>query len=250
MDAAEVKRLRTARERLGLWPLAVHDNYLINLASADPALREQSVASFRGEIERAAAIGAEYLVAHPGNYRGQSLEEGIRAMVESVARAAQGVKANGLVLLIENTVGAGAQLGGCFEELKVMRELASRFVDLEVGYCLDTAHCLACGYDIAGQEGLRATVKRAGEMLGLKNIRLIHANDSKTPLGSHVDRHEHIGKGHIGKEGFRRILTHPRLRGKPFICETPRDEPGDDRRNVQALIELCRRKPTTTRASR
>lgn len=249
-DPEEVRRLRAARERLDLAPLVVHDNYLINLAAADRVLRDQSIRAFRGEIERALALGAEFLVAHPGNYRGQSVEDGLRTLVESVARAARGLKSRSFELLFENTVGAGSMLGGCFEELKVMRELAGRFVEFEIGFCLDTAHCLASGYDVATAEGLRAAVKRAGEALGLENVKVIHANDSKTPLGSRVDRHEHIGKGYIGAEGFRRILAHPKLRGKPFILETPREKEGDDRRNMELLKNLCRRKTTITAGSR
>jgi len=250
LDPGEVKRLKAARERLDLAPLAVHDNYLINLASADPVLQERLIEAFRREIERTLAIGAEYLVAHPGNYRGQSLEQGLRTLVESLARAARGIKGKGLTLLLENTVGAGAMLGGSFEELKVIRELAARFLGFEIGFCLDLAHCLASGYDLATPEGLRATVRRAESILGLDNVKVIHANDSKSALGSHVDRHQHIGEGYIGAEGFRRILAQRRLRGKPFILETPREKDDDDRRNVERLKNLCRRRTTTTTGSR
>jgi deoxyribonuclease-4 len=156
---------------------------------------------------------------------------------------------NGLMILIENTVGGGTKLGGSFEELRVIRELASQFVDSPFGLCLDTAHCFACGYDIASVDGLRAMVRDAERDLGLDHVRVFHANDSKTPCGSHLDRHEHIGAGHIGEEGFRRILTHPKLREKPFIAETPHDRDGDARRNVEALKKLCRKRSTITSRS-
>ena len=120
-----------------------------------------------------------------------------------------------------------------------MRQYAAEFTDLEVGFCIDTCHCLASGYDVATADGLKETVGLLDQMLGLENIPVFHANDSKTPLGSHVDRHEHIGEGFIGKDGFRRILSHPKLRGKAFIAETPNDNEGDDVRDVQMLKDLC-----------
>lgn len=244
-DPYQIKRLKAARERLDLAPLVVHANYLVNLAATDPGLRAQSVEAFRGEIERALAIGAEYLVVHPGSYGEQGLEKGICALVESLRAAEHGLKTKGLAVLIENTVGGGTKLGGNFEELRVIRELAGKFVKTQMGLCLDTAHLLASGYDIATPDGLRRTVREADAAFGIEHVKVIHANDSKTLLGSHCDRHTHIGEGHIGDEAFCRILNHPKLRTKPFILETPRDADGDERRNVEKLKLLCRRRPTT-----
>jgi deoxyribonuclease-4 len=251
--------LNKAREKYDLTPLAIHDNYLINLASADPGNRAKSVEAFRGELERAIAIGADYLIAHPGNYKGLTIEQGILNVLESVAEAARGLafgkrtanalcasRDEGLMLLFENTAGAGAQLGSRFEELHVMREYASKMTDLPVGFCLDTCHLLAAGFDIATAAGLRKTMQEAECLLGMENIRVIHANDSKGALGSHVDRHQNIGEGYIGMEGFRRILAHPGLRNKAFILETPVEQDGDDRRNLDTLKSLWRKQPTTT----
>ncbi len=240
-DPAEVKRLHAARERFDLKPLAIHANYLINLASFDPVIRRKSIAGFRGELERGAAIGAEYLVIHPGSFRGQSVDEGIAAFVLGLAEAAEGFRARRLMILIENTVGAGAHIGGRFEELREIRRLARKHTPMGVGYCLDTCHLLASGYNIATEKGLRATLRQADEILGLPHVHLVHTNDSKGVLGSHLDRHAHIGAGHIGREGFQRILRHPKLRGKPFILETPVDHPGDDRRNLDTLKSLALR---------
>jgi deoxyribonuclease-4 len=248
-QADQVRRFRETRERLDLTPLVIHDNYLINLAAADEGIRARSVAAFRGELERAQAIGAEYLVAHPGSYNGRTLEQGIRRFVNSLRKAAAGLKGNHLMLLLENTAGSGTAIGRRFEELAEIRRLAEPHLDLEVGYCLDTAHCLAAGYDVSTAEGLRETVREIERVLKLERVRVIHTNDSKVPLGSRVDRHEHIGKGYIGAEAFRRILTHPRLRDKAFILETPVDREGDDRRNVKMLKELCRKSRTTTTRS-
>ena len=245
MPSAEgISRFRRAREKHDLAPLVIHDNYLINLAAADPALRQKSVDAFRGEIERALAIGAEYLVAHPGNYKGLTLEQGLQAVVESLALAARGLRGP-LTILLENTAGAGAQIGGRFEELAILRQCAEHFVDLPVGFCLDTCHLLVSGYDISTAAGLRETL-RAAE---LDHVKVIHANDSKAPLGSHVDRHQNIGEGYIGLEGFRRILTDKQLKSKAFVLETPIDNDGDDLKNVETLKSLCRKRPTSTNPS-
>src|SRR5262249_30120566 len=139
-SAAAIQQFHRERDRLGLAPLVIHDNYLINLASADEGTRKLSIEAFRGELERAIALEAEYLVAHPGNYRGQTLEQGILHFLEGVAEAARSLRFEKLTLLVECTVGAGSQIGGRFEELHVIREYASRMTDLPVGYCLDTCH--------------------------------------------------------------------------------------------------------------
>ena len=221
----------------------------MNLASLDPVIRARSIASLRGEFERAAAIGAEYLVLHPGSYKGQSLEEGIAAFVLGLRDAAAGAARDGVTVLLENTVGSGAQIGGRFEELRAIRDDAAQLTDVPVGYCLDTCHLLAAGYDVSSDAGLRETIRQAGQVLEIDNVKLIHANDSKTPLGSHVDRHANIGEGHIGRSGFRRILAHPELRPKPFILETPVERDGDDRRNLENLKKLCPKSRTTTTRS-
>ena len=237
-DPGQVKLLKTARRRFDLNPLVIHVSYLVNLASADPVIRAKSIAAFRGELERAVAIGAEYLVLHPGSYRGRSAEEGIADFVAALRDAADGFHSRGLTVLLENTAGAGSHLGSRFEELAAIRERAGGLTHLPIGYCLDTCHLLAAGFDIATPAGLRATVHSAESLLGLDNVRVFHVNDSKTPLGSRVDRHANIGEGHIPLAAFGRILKHPKLRGKPFILETPIDEPGDDRRNLDALKRL------------
>ena len=239
-DPAKVKLFKDARERHDLTPLAIHTSYLINLASLDPVIREKSIDGFRGELERAETLGAEYLVIHPGNCRGRSPEEGIAAFVLGLKEAAERARTRGVMVLLENTVGAGGQLGGKFEELQSIRELATELSELPIGYCLDTCHLLASGFELRTPTGLRSTVKQIESCLGMENVRLFHANDSKTGLGSHVDRHAGIGEGHIGAAGFRGILRHQKLRTKPFILETPIDREGDDRRNLDALKALTK----------
>jgi deoxyribonuclease-4 len=243
-----IRLLNRAREKHDLYPLAIHDNYLINLASAHEKTRTLSIEAFRGELERAVAMGAEYLIAHPGNYKGHSVEQGIMHFLQGVGDAARGLKLGNLMLLIENTVGAGAQLGGRFEELHVMREFAPKITDVPIGFCLDTCHLLASGFDIANEVGLREMVAEADRLLGLDNVRVIHANDSKGALGSHIDRHQNIGHGNIGLDGFRRILQHPRLSSKPFILETPMDD-GWDQKDLDTLKSLWTKQPTTQPAT-
>ena len=242
-ETQQIRLMRAARERHDLNPLVIHANYLINLASLDPVIRPKSVDAFRGEIERADAIGAEFLVVHPGSYRGQSVEEGIAAAALALRDAAAALEPRRVRVLLENTAGSGAALGSRFEDLRRIRDLTAELSDLSVGYCLDTCHLLAAGFDITSAAGLRETLRHAASVLGLEHVCVLHANDSKTPLGSRVDRHANIGEGHIGLPAFRRILRHPKLRGKPFILETPVAEPGDDRRNLDLLKELATSNP-------
>lgn len=239
-DPAEIRNLACTRERFDLFPLVIHDSYLINLASCEPPVRRSSISAFRGEVERAIAIGAEYLVMHPGSCKGQPLEQGIMNVIDGLAESTAGLTSSKLTILLENTVGAGGQIGGRFEELAAIRQLAQERLDLRIGYCLDTCHCYASGnYDVSTAAGLRNTVRCIEILLGLENVGVIHANDSKGGCGSHLDRHANIGEGQIGSDGFARILNHPKLRTKPFILETPVDNPGDDQKNMDALKALC-----------
>ncbi len=145
------------------------------------------------------AIGAEYLVAHPGSYREQTLDDGVCQFVKRLAEAALGVARGSTMLLLKCTAGGGCHIGSRFEEPRAIRDLAAAITDLPIGYCLDTCHLLAAGFDIRTAAGLAKTIRDADRILGLGNVKVIHANDSKTPLGSRTDRHENIGQGHIAK---------------------------------------------------
>ena len=242
-DPAQIKLLEQERAAHDLTPLVIHDSYLINLAAPPSLLRDTSIAAFRGEIERALLIGAEYLVAHPGNYKGFTAEQGMLNVAEGLALAWHTVdpalkKNVKLSILLENTAGAGAQLGGKVGRVghhpalgqslfRYSHRLLSGYVPLL---------CLRLRYRHGS--GLGRLIHTAEATLGLKHVPVMHANDAKTPLSSHLDRHANIGAGYIGLEGFRRILNHPKLQGKAFILETPVDKPGDDLRNVRALKEL------------
>ncbi len=232
---AVAQRFRQRREELRLGPLAIHDNYLINLCSPDRVLRVRSVPTFHDEIVRAIALGAEYLVTHPGSALGGSRAQAIEQVAQGIRQAARGMKLGGLRILLENTSGMGSAIGWKLAELRAVLE---RCEGLAMGVCLDTAHLFHAGYPIHTADGLEQTLQEVEGTVGLRNVYMFHVNDSKTPLGSRVDRHAGIGKGHIGLEAFGRILNHPLLAGRAFVLETPIDKPGDDRRNVAALWKL------------
>lgn len=243
----EIAGMKRLREKYDLRPLVIHANYLINLASPEPKLRQQSLEAFRGEVVRAAALGAEYLVLHPGSHRNTSVESGIRTLAASIVEAARDTDFGGVTLLIENTCGQGDTIGCSFEQL---RDILARLDGVPAGCCIDTAHCFAGGMDVSTSEGLAKTIASLKRHVGLGRVKVIHTNDSRSALGSRRDRHEHIGKGGIGSDGLRRIVNHPALRSKAFILETPIDEPGDDRRNVQAIRALREGDPIAAEAMR
>lgn len=235
---ADALRFRARRKELGLGPLVIHDNYLINLASANPVLRTRSMQAFHQEIVRAQALGADFLVAHPGSGRERGMEDAIRAIAQGIKQAARGLKLGDLRILLENTAGQGASVGSRFEELKGIIDLCP---DMQLGVCIDTAHLFAAGWELRTAEGLESVLQAIERTVGIEHVAVVHVNDSKAALGSHVDRHENIGEGKIGLEAFRRILNHPLLAGRAFILETPIDKPGDDRKNVAALWKLAGR---------
>lgn len=247
LRADDVKRLRVAREKHDLYPLVVHDSYLINLAAVPGTVRTQSIEAFRAEVERCLLLGAELLVAHPGNGKDQEFNQAIIHVAAAVIEAVQGLDTRGLTLCLEGTAGQGATLGAKLEELAILRKLIMEHSSLNVGYCLDTCHLLAAGYDIASETGLKLVSQEIASTLGWEHVHVIHANDSVHPLGSRLDRHANIGEGYIGISGFRRLLNHPQLKSKPFILETPLEHEGDDVRNVETLKSLCRKSNTTTK---
>src|SRR5271154_3223121 len=188
ISEAQASRFRERRRELGLGPLVIHGNYLINLASPNPVLRTQSVQAFHQEIVRAVALGADYLVIHPGSGLGASVESSIAAVAYGIRQASRGLKFGDLRILLENTAGQGSSLGSRFEELKAILDACP---DLPLGVCIDTAHLFAAGWDIRTAEGLETVLRDIDRTVGLERVGVIHVNDSKTPLGSRVDRHEH-----------------------------------------------------------
>ncbi len=245
--AADCDRMTELRTRYDCSPLVVHASYLINLCSQSDPVRANSIKALRGEIERALALSAEYLVLHPGSWKGLTREEGLRLVVESVVRALDGLAwaQTPFTLLIENTAGAEFSLGASLQQVG---ELIARLRPVvPVAACLDTCHTHVAGYDLVNAQGYEATVRQIEQLLGLETVRIWHMNDAKTPRGSHLDRHEHIGEGTLGIAPFRRLLNDPRFAHAAFIAETPVDQPDDDLRNVSVLRSLIA--PSSSAAS-
>ena len=235
LQCAEMNRLRAG---YSLKPLVIHTNYLVNLASSNELFVQKSMQAFRGEVERALSLCAEYLVLHPGSFRGAEREQGLLRTAAAIAAATEGLDLarGGLTILIENTAGAEFSLGGSFEQVAEVLERLRGIVP--VAACIDTCHTHVAGYDIVSEEGLYATLRHLDATVGLNHVKVWHCNDAKAARGSKLDRHQHIGMGTIGKETFRILLNDLRLTQAAFIAETPIDEPGDDRRNVAALKAL------------
>ncbi len=233
----EMQRLR---EKYDLKPLVIHTNYLINLAGTSEVFLQKSIEAFRGEIERALALCAEYLVLHPGSFRGADRKRGLLQTAAAIAAACRELDLvkGGLTILIENTAGAEFSLGGSFEQVaEVIDHLRNH---VPVAACIDTCHVHVSGYDIVSEQGFSETLRKLESTIGLKNVPVWHCNDAKAAFGSKLDRHQHIGKGTIGLDPFRRLLNDARLSHAAFIAETPIDHPGDDRRNVAALKKLVK----------
>ena len=234
-DAAKMRELR-AKHDVG--PVAVHASYLINLCSQTESVRANSTMAFRGEVERALALGAEYLVLHPGSWKGLTREEGLRLAAESIEKAIDGLDFadKDFRILIENTAGAEFSLGGKLEQVA---ELVERLkACAPVGVCLDTCHVHVAGYDLVSPDGYVETMLLVKDTVGFDAVRVWHCNDAKAAMGSKLDRHEHIGEGTIGAAAFKRLLHDARFEHAAFIAETPVDEPGDEIRNVMALRAL------------
>ena len=242
----EIALFRQRLKETGITPVVAHNSYLINLATAQPALRDQSIASLGEELDRAEALGLDGLVMHPGSYTSGTEADGLRLIAEGLALLLAQRPRGRTRVLLEHTAGQGTNLGHRFEHLA---EIIDRLGGTRrVGVCLDTCHLLAAGYDICSPEGYVATFETFDRIVGIERIRAFHLNDSKKPCGSRVDRHEHIGKGCLGLEPFRMLLNDPRFAEHPMLLETPKLETAEskrksdqdpwDARNLRALRKL------------
>jgi len=237
LDETDVAAFRAALAAAGIGPVVVHATYLINLAAPDE-IYFKSVAAFCAEAGRTAALGAPYYVTHLGSHRGSGWEAGAAKIAAALDSCAAETPAE-LTFCLENTSGMKNSLGTSFEELaRLLEKVRSKE---RIGFCLDTCHAFAAGYDVAKRAGLKKTLDEFDRLIGLERLKVLHLNDSKGELGSHKDRHEHIGEGHIGAAGFRLILREKRLAHLPGILETPQKEEGDDVRNLAAVRRLAAR---------
>ena len=239
VDPAQAERLRELRAQHDIGPLVIHTSYLVNLCSVTEEVRRKSVGAFRGEMERALTLGAEYLVLHPGSWKGLTRHEGLRLAAESIEQAIEGLPWEGaqFSVLIENTAGSECSLGGSFDQVAELVMLLRNHAP--VGVCLDTCHTHVAGYDLVSVDGYEETMIQIEATVGFDAVRVWHCNDAKAARGSKLDRHQHIGQGTIGSEPFRRLLHDPRFAHAAFIAETPVDENGDEASNVALLRQLA-----------
>jgi len=218
----EIREFRDRVKAARLGPVVSHASYLINLATTDPGLRRQSMIAMADEIDRAEALGLLGVVLHPGCYTRGSEAEGLELVATALLDLLNARRRGKTMVLLEHTAGQGTALGATFEQLASI--IAKMNDHRRIGVCLDTCHLLASGYDIATPDGYATTFKQFERLVGLERLKMFHMNDSKRPLGSRVDRHEHIGKGAVGVEAFRRLVNDPRFQGLPMLLETPKSD--------------------------
>jgi deoxyribonuclease-4 len=227
----EVAAFRSQREAMAI-PVVAHNSYLINLAAAEPVLRARSIEALGEELDRAELLGLDGLVMHPGSYTTGSEDQGLLLIAQALAALLRERPAHRVKILLEHTAGQGTNLGHRFEHLAAILERLDG--SPRVGVCLDTCHLLAAGYDLCSDAGYKATFRDFDRLVGISRVAAFHVNDSKKPCGSRVDRHEHIGKGCLGLEPFRRILTDRRFATLPMMLETPKLDTPESRRKCDA----------------
>ena len=237
LNKPEVRRFRAQADRLGFSRIVAHDSYLVNLAAGDEQLRQKSIAAFAGELNRCARLGISFLVTHGGSHGGAGEARGIRRLIDSLNEALAAADKR-VIVCLETTAGQGTALGWRFEQLA---DIIAGVRDPErLGVCLDTCHVLAAGYDIATEQGIRGTMSEFDRIIGLNRLRVIHLNDSRKPLGSRVDRHAHIGCGHVGLPAFSYLCSDVRFLPIPKILETPKETAPDGRPWDQINLSILR----------
>ncbi len=238
LNDIDVAKFREDIKQAGISPVFVHLPYLPNLASPKDDLLSTSISSLEEELHRAEILGADFVIAHMGKRIDSPLQDAIERMAFSINTALGNVK-NDTILLLENTAGQGSEIG---DKFSVIGYVIDRIVEKSrLGVCLDTAHAFEAGYDISKKDGIDHILKEIQNIIGLERLYLLHLNDSKTPLGSHIDRHWHIGEGYIGLSGFETIINHPLLCHLPSIMETPRKADEDDTGNMEVIRRLVKK---------
>ena len=235
---AEIEAFKARRRLAPGVPVASHDSYLINLASPNPETTAKSIVAFRDELRRCAALGVEYLVAHPGSHLGEGVAAGLKRFAANLDRAfAEAGTGHQVMVLLETTAGQGTNLGASFEELATI--IAASAHPEQLGVCYDTCHTFVAGYDIRTPKAYAETMTEFDRLLGLERLRFFHLNDATKGLGSRIDRHAHIGQGEITVAGFRNLINDPRFADHPMVLETPKsDDLHEDRNNLKLLRSL------------
>jgi len=237
LDDDAVRHFQEVRERTGIGPVVAHAAYLINIAAPKPELYAKSVRALTAEVERCETLNVPYLVLHPGSHTGAGVETGLARVVHALGEIHAAMPGYRTQILLETTAGQGTNLGAEFEHLAYL--LAETPENERLGICLDTCHVFTAGYELRTPEGYAETMTAFDHVIGLDRLKAIHLNDSKYPLGSRRDRHEHIGKGYLGEESFRHILNDARLDGLPGLLETPKSKDlHEDRENFAVLRSL------------
>jgi len=247
LDEEEVAAFREGVTRRGLEPFFIHMPYLPNLASPDDELYEKSTAALVDGVARAARLGGRFVITHLGSHRGAGLAAGQERAARAIRRAVEATPRADVTVLMENSAGKSNQVGTTFTELTTLYKMAGKKAQTRLGLCVDTCHSHVMGYDLSGDgDGLERIMAEVDEFVGINKIKVVHLNDAKAAAGSGLDRHEHIGLGTIGREGFKKIVNHPKLRHLPMVLETPQE--GDwDEKNLKAVRRL---KQKTTRGAR
>ncbi len=235
LKQSEVEEFRRKFREAGYKVAMAHMPYLPNIASPKRLIYEKSVKSLISEVERCGLLGIDLLVVHIGSHLGAGVEKGIENVAKAVNTALDKVE-NNVKILLENMAGQRNSCGSRFEDIaQILSKVKNKS---RVGVCLDTCHLYAAGYDIKSRAAVEATLSKFDEIVGLEKLYAIHLNDSKGGLGSGLDRHEHIGRGYIGDEGFKAFINHLSIRDKPMVIETPEDEAGDYSTDLKKLRSL------------
>jgi len=237
LEKADVEEFGRLKDNYDIKPVVVHIPYIINLATPDDKLYNRSIEAYIEDVGRADLLGAEYFVTHLGSHTGSGEDNGIKRFADALKTIIKRADPKTMILL-ENTAGSGDGIGYRFEHIK--RIIEEQTEPSRVGVCLDTSHTFASGYDIKSPAGLVKTLQNFDKLLGLDRIRVVHFNDSLVPFDSHVDRHQHIGKGEIGLQAMKRIINHPKLKNAAFIMETPKNTEKDDKMNMAAAKRMCK----------
>ena len=234
---ADVEEFKRRRKDKKISPVVVHIPYLINLCSGDDALWKKSLDAYIEDIKRADALEADYFVTHLGSPKDKGRDYGVERFSKGIVEAVTGAKPK-LMILLENTAGGGDSIGSKFEDIAEIMKNVKAKTGVDVGMCLDTAHTFEAGFDVGTEEGLETALKKIDSTAGLGKIKVVHFNDSLSEMGSHNDRHWHIGKGKIGSAGMKCIINHPKLKDCAFILETPKETEDADKKNLAAVRKM------------
>lgn len=239
ISAEDIREFRLRREKSKIQKVFIHIPYLINLASPYNILYRGSLRAYIQDMKEAHALGADYIVTHMGSHKESGEKQGLKRIIVALNRILDKTKDSAVGILLENTSGSGSWLGYKFEhQRQIIDGLENK---KRVGICFDTCHAYTAGFDLSDAEGYLKTIESLDKIVGLKRLKLVHLNDSRDGLGSHADRHEHIGKGMLGLEAFRRIVNDPRLSDVAFVLETPKDSDTADKRNLKVVNKLIRK---------